>query len=62
MRKDLMQKPAYAKRPVKARVTFYAIQGTRRIRIQGTMDDVLARLRALCPGGTLRDLWEGKTC
>lgn len=51
----------YPKRPDKARCTFYALNGGRRIRIQGaTMEDVLTRLRALCPGGSFRELWEAK--
>lgn len=59
----MRQEKEYRKSPSRARFTFYAIRGTRRIRIQaGTMDDILAHLRELCPGGTFRDLWEGKTC
>lgn len=59
----MRKQPTYPKQESRARFTFYAIRGTRRIRIQaGTMDDILAHLRELCPGGTFRDLWEGKTC
>lgn len=51
----------YPKPSGKARCTFYAVNGGRRILIQGaTIEDVLARLRALCPGGNFRELWEGK--
>ena len=54
-----MQKPTYAKRQGKARVTFYAIHGDRRVRIEGaSMDDILAHLRELCPNGNFRELWE----
>ena len=54
-----MQKPTYAKRQGKARVTFYAIHGDRRVRIEGaSVEAVLLRLRALCPSGSFRELWE----
>lgn len=56
-----MHVQSYPMRPPKARCTFYAVHGGRRILIRGaTMKDVLARLRALCPGGNFRELWEGK--
>lgn len=56
-----MQRKDYSKQPGKARFTFYAINGSRRFVLQGaTMEDVLARLRALCPGGNFRELWEAK--
>lgn len=56
-----MHAQSYPMRPPKARCTFYAVHGGRRILIRGaTMKDVLARLRALCPGGNFRELWEGK--
>ena len=47
----------------RATATAYAIHGNRRVRIQdATMEAVLLRLQELCPGGTFRELWEGKTC
>lgn len=64
MRYWLMRKQtSYPKQEVKARFTFYAIHGARRVRIQGaTLEAVLIRLQALCPGGKLRELWEGGIC
>lgn len=57
----MRQEKEYRKTPVRA--TFYAIHGARRVRIQGvTMEAVLLRLKALCPGGNLRELWEGGIC
>lgn len=57
----MRQEETYRKRPGKARVTFYAVNKGRRIRIQGaTLDAVLLHLQALCPGGTFRELWEAK--
>lgn len=59
----MRQEQEYRKSPVRARFTFYAIHGSRRVRIQdATMEAVLLRLQELCPGGTFRELWEGKTC
>lgn len=63
MRYELMQTSEYRKGKVKARFTFCAVHGARRVRIQGaTMEAVLLRLKALCPGGKLRELWEGGIC
>ena len=57
----MRQEQEYRKSPVRA--TFSAIHGNRRVRIQdATLHAVLLRLRELCPGGTFRELWEGKTC
>ena len=57
----MRQEQEYRKSPVRA--TFYAIHGNRRVRIQdATLHAVLLRLQELCPGGTFRELWEGKTC
>lgn len=59
----MRQEKAYPKRQGKARLTFYAVNGGRRVRIQGaTMEAALTRLRELCPGGTFRELWGGRTC
>lgn len=59
----MRKQQAYPKQEARARFTFYAIHGSRRVRIQGlTMQAVLLRLQELCPGGTFRELWEGKTC
>lgn len=50
----------YPKQEARARFTFCAVHGARRVRIQGaTMEAVQFRLKALCPGGKLRELWEG---
>ncbi len=55
----MRKQPAYPKQEVEARFIFYAIHGNRRIRIQGaTLEAVLRHLRALCPGGSFRELWE----
>lgn len=64
MRKYLMRKQTtYPKQEARARFTFYAIHGARRVRIQGTtMEAVLLRLKTLCPGGSFRELWEGGIC
>ncbi|MDE7065394.1 MAG: hypothetical protein K2O70_08000 [Desulfovibrionaceae bacterium] len=56
-----MRKSSYPKQPGKARFTFYAINGRRRIVLRGaSMEDILFRLRALCPGGSFRELWEAR--
>ncbi len=60
MRTDLMHKTTYPKQPDKARFTFYAVIGGRRIRIQGATMEAVLRLKALCPGGSFRELWEGR--
>lgn len=54
-----MQTQEYATRPRKARCTFYASHGKRYLIIRGvSMEAVIKRLRALCPGGKFRELWE----
>ncbi len=51
---------SYPKQEARARFTFYAIHGARRVLIQGaTMEAVQLRLKALCPDGNFRELWEG---
>ncbi len=56
----MRKQTTYPKQEARARFTFYAIHGARRVRIQGaTLEAVLLRLKALCPGGNLRELWEG---
>lgn len=51
----------YPKQPGKARFTFYAVNGSRLVVFRGaSMKDILLRLRALCPGGSFRELWEVK--
>ena len=51
----------YPKQSGKARCTFYAVNGSRRVVLRGaSMEDILLRLRALCPGGSFRELWEAK--
>ncbi len=61
MRTELMHKTTYPKQPDKARFTFYAVKGGRRVVLRGaSMEDILFRLRALCPGGSFRELWEGR--
>lgn len=61
MRTDLMHKTTYPKQPDKARFTFYAVNGGRRIRVRGaTLEVAMLRLRELCPGGRFRELWEGR--
>ena len=53
----------YPKQEARARFTFCAVHGARRVLIQGaTMEAVQFRLKALCPGGKLRELWEGGIC
>lgn len=59
----MRKQPTYPKQEARARFTFYSIHGARRVRIQGTsMEDVQLRLKTLCPGGKLRELWEGGIC
>ena len=59
----MRKQTSYPKQEAKARVTFYAIHGARRVRIQdATMEAVQLRLKALCPGGKLLELWEGGIC
>lgn len=59
----MRRQTTYPKQEARARFTVYAIHGARRVRIQGaTMEAVLFRLKALCPGGKLRELWEGGIC
>lgn len=59
----MRRQTTYPKQEARARFTFYATYGERRVRIQGaTMEAVLFRLKALCPGGKLRELWEGGIC
>lgn len=51
----------YPKQPGKARFTFYAVNGSRKFVLRGaSMEDILLRLRALCPGGSFQELWEDK--
>ena len=59
----MRRQTTYPKQEARARFTFYATYGARRVRIQGaTMAAVLLRLKALCPGGKLRELWGGGIC
>ena len=59
----MRKQQAYPKQESRARFALHTIHGNRRVRIQGlTMQAVLLRLQELCPGGTFRELWEGKTC
>lgn len=59
----MRKQTTYPKQETRARFTFYATYGARRVRIQGaTMEAVLLRLKALCPGGKLRELWGGGIC
>ncbi len=62
MRAKLMQRSTdYPRQPDKARFIFYAVKGSRRVILRGaSMEDVLARLRELCPGGSFRELWEAR--
>lgn len=54
-----MQKQTYLKTEAKARFTFYAFNGRQRMVIRGASQAaVMARLRALCPSGSFRDLWQ----
>lgn len=51
----------YRKPSGKARCIFYAVNGSRRVVLRGaSMEDILLRLRALCPGGSFRELWESR--
>lgn len=59
----MRKQTTYPKQETRARFTVYAIHGARRVRIQDTtMEAVLLRLKALCPGGKLRELWGGGIC
>lgn len=56
----MRKQTTYPKQEARARFTFYATYGARRVRIQGaTMEAVQFRLKALCPDGNFRELWEG---
>lgn len=57
----MQRNPDYPKHSDKARFTFYAVNGSRRVVLRGaSMEDILLRLWALCPGGSFRELWEAK--
>ena len=59
----MRKQTTYPKQEARARFTFYATYAARRVRIQGaTMEAVLLRLKALGPGGKLRELWGGGIC
>ena len=59
----MRKQTTYPKQEARARFTLYAVHGARRVLIRGaTMEAVQFRLKALCPGGKLRELWEGGIC
>ena len=55
----MQRKQWYPALPDKARCTLRAVKDGRRIAIRGaSFDDVVRRLRELCPGGKVKELWE----
>ncbi|WP_165072781.1 hypothetical protein [Desulfovibrio sp. ZJ200] len=57
----MRKQTTYPKQEARARFIFYAVKGSRCVVLRGaSMDDILARLRELCPGGSFRELWEAR--
>lgn len=57
----MQRQEAYPALPGKARCTLHAVKGDRHVAVRGaSFEDLLRRLRKLCPGGHFRELWEGR--
>lgn len=54
----MQRQEVYPASPGKARCTLHAVKDGRHVAVRGaSFEDLVRRLRELCPGGTVRELW-----